>query len=207
MIEFFLFRHGETDWNKIGRMQGRTDIPLNSSGIEQARRLGDFFADRSLRVVSSPLGRALHTTRLAFRHLQQQQIEIDVRWAETNLGRAEGLTRVEIISQFGEELWLQWTGAHGAQWEARFPNGESKAEVRDRAQAALDELVSRSSPFQRWAIGTHGGVIRRLLQSLGATVSRGEKREALIEVPNGSVFLITYENGAYRPTLEPVFKG
>lgn len=35
------------------------------------------------------------------------------RHGETDLGRAEGLTRVEIVSQFGEELWLQWTGAHG----------------------------------------------------------------------------------------------
>lgn len=202
MIEFFLFRHGETDWNKIGRMQGRTDIPLNPKGIEQGRRLHEFFAERQFRVVSSPLGRALQTTRLAFPHLSQQQVQIDLRWAETNMGRAEGLTRPEIISQFGEESWLQWAGVHETLWEARFPGGESKAEVRDRAQAALAEFASRSAPFERWAIGTHGGVIRRLLQGW-----LKEPREEPIEVPNGSVFLLTYADGHFQPSLEPVFKG
>lgn len=212
-IEFHLFRHGETDWNRLGRMQGRTEIPLNSLGVQQARELRNYFGHDSSsrekwRVVSSPLGRAFETTKLAFPHHDVSEILIEPRFVETNLGAAEGLTREEIFAQIGTEPWEQWLGLGPESWNARFPRGESKGEVRDRVVAGLTGLVEQvenlvpnarfCEEVVRFAVGTHGGVIRRLLHHLNPSVPEA------IEVINGSVFVVSYSEGVYSGVSKPV---
>jgi 2,3-bisphosphoglycerate-dependent phosphoglycerate mutase len=220
--EFYLFRHGETDWNKQGKMQGSADIPLNALGLKQAEALREFFdsfaksedADLSFSMerdlVSSDLTRALQTAAIAFRLEAHDLIRRDPRFRETHLGKAEGLNREELVAQFGEETWNQWIGLGETSWGARFPDGESKAEVRDRAKAALFDLASEQlrAPNEndalilrgrRVAVATHGGLVRRLLHSL----LPDEKKP--IDVVNGSVFRFTLENGILRADREPIF--
>ncbi|MES1239810.1 MAG: histidine phosphatase family protein, partial [Chloroflexota bacterium] len=102
--QLWLVRHGETEWAKLGKHTGRTDIPLTETGRAQAhavqRRLGGIaFA----RVVSSPLSRALDTARLAG---FGDRVETDDDLLEWDYGRDEGLTTAEIRAT--RPGWTVW---------------------------------------------------------------------------------------------------
>lgn len=212
---FYVFRHGETDWNRLGRMQGSADIPLNSLGVAQAENLRSFFerpefaslkSDRELllkHAVSSPLARARETLRLALEMTEAEGslIRTDARWAETHLGQAEGLTRDEVTATFGEEIWMSWIGLGSASWHAKFPGGETKGEVRDRALRAFEDLADEGERNRRstWVVATHGGLLRRVLHHFHPDV------QVPIDVVNCAVFKFTRENGIWSAEKDPVF--
>jgi len=207
MKEFFLFRHGETDWNSQGRLQGSANIPLNKTGVKQAEALREYFDtwragsqfQTSSQLFSSDLDRAMATAQIAFRCSPEDRFKVDKRFRETHMGLAEGLTHKELIDAFGEQLWLNWIGLGDASWHARFPEGESKGEVRDRALAGLFELGNVDSANQ-FAIATHGGLLRRLLHHLHPEETKP------IDVVNGAVFRFFYENGILQADKKPVFE-
>ncbi len=208
---FYLFRHGETEWNHLGRMQGQVDIPLNARGISQAEALRSFFDGDEFKairsnatelvksVVSSQLGRAHETARIALRISIDDgaQIRKDARFAETHLGQAEGLTREELASKFGEHSWLEWIGLGPESWLAKFPGGETKGEVRDRALQALQDLAKEDRAV--WFIATHGGLLRRVLHHFHPA------EQMPIDVVNGSVFKFEFEDGIWTAHKVPVF--
>jgi probable phosphoglycerate mutase len=100
-----LARHGETEWSRTGRHTGRTDIPLTARGRAQARHLGRALRGRSFsRVLSSPLGRALDTCRLAGFGERAELVD-DLR--EWDYGVYEGRTRVDIAAEIPG--WTVWT--------------------------------------------------------------------------------------------------
>jgi broad specificity phosphatase PhoE len=182
--EIFIFRHGETDWNKEGRLQGHADIPLNENGRQQAQVLQDYFRDHPIEVIlCSDLGRAKETAEIARGQLQIPII-VDSRQRETKLGDAEGLTRAEIATQFHPEVWHRWH-TFPEHWDHRFPNGESKREHLDRIKNGLVDFLSKT-PFTKVGLSTHGGSTRRLLHSL-----RPDLKEP-ISVGNCYLFKINY---------------
>lgn len=209
MMEFYLFRHGETDWNHLGRMQGSIDIPLNALGQLQAQSMCAYFDSLTAKfsdrddllksVVSSHLGRARHTAQIALRlsETEARGIRIEPRFAETNLGQAEGLTRPELALNFGEQSWIDWISLGEESWHAKFPGGETKGEVRDRALAALGDLVKENRPL--WFIATHGGLLRRILHHFHPELT------VPIDVTNGSVFKFVFQNGVWSVSPRPVF--
>lgn len=96
MSLFYVLRHGQTDWNLQARLQGSTDIPLNDTGREQARKAADILAGEGLtKIVASPLSRALETARIVAERLGLEP-EIDDRLIERNFGRFEGMTIDEV---------------------------------------------------------------------------------------------------------------
>lgn len=170
----YIFRHGETDWNRDSRMQGGVDIPLNEAGRAQALRLREFFIRQPVDVVlTSDLSRARQTAEIALGHLNIPMV-VEPRIRETNLGDAEGLSHDEFIERFGEDLLEEWrkVGPDGRQ--ARFPGGESKAEHLARVLQGLQDFL-HSTSHRRIAVSTHGGSIRRLLHHL-----RPELEQAVI---------------------------
>ena len=101
----YLIRHGETDWNREGRLQGRRDIPLNPTGRRQAAELARRLAAavppsalKTLEFVASPLVRARETMELLRETLGMpaEGYAVDARLAELSFGRWEGLTWPEI---------------------------------------------------------------------------------------------------------------
>src|SRR5215472_9433737 len=98
----FLFRHGETDWNRTGRLQGHTDTPLNATGLAQAEALGEKLRTHRLdAVVSSDLARAWTTGQIVAGALGVPLIaEPGLR--EADIGAAEGLLWPEVKRRFGE---------------------------------------------------------------------------------------------------------
>ena len=137
MTSIILCRHGETDWNTQGRYQGRTDVPLNARGREQARALAFRLSDERVDVVySSTLERA-YDTALAIAKMHGLEVRRDPRLDEIDQGSWEGLRRDEIALRHPNEL---------AAWQhhpidLRLPGGETLEEVRLRVRSALDDMM------------------------------------------------------------------
>lgn len=162
MKTVYIFRHGETDWNREWRLQGHTDIPLNERGREQAKALGGFFEQHPVDVfLSSDLERARKTAEIASGG-KQIPIVIDKRVRETNLGECEGLTHDEINLTYGADVWQTWAQVGPNMWEARLPGGESKREHLTRVLDGLNDFLSKTE-YERVGVATHGGTIRRLV--------------------------------------------
>lgn len=165
MKTLYAFRHGETDWNKEYRFQGRVDIPLNETGRKQALRLQRFFKDHPVEaVLCSDLSRAIETAKIAMGG-REVPFVIEPRIRETNLGDVEGMTHDEIQEKFGVDVLENWRSIHPDTWNTRFPNGETKSEHLSRILAGLNDFV-QTTDYETIAVSTHGGSLRRVLHHL-----------------------------------------
>jgi broad specificity phosphatase PhoE len=157
-----LVRHGETDWNRERRFQGRADRPLNKDGRADARRLAaELREERVVAVYSSPLRRALETARILGDELQRT-VETDASLMEIDVGSWQGLTREEIEERFpeGHERWL----AGGPGWR----DGETYEELATRVISGLLAIGQRHRGDDGTVLTvTHGGPIRAALTAAG----------------------------------------
>jgi broad specificity phosphatase PhoE len=153
-----LARHGQTEWNVVGRRQGQLDSPLTAIGIEQARRHAVSAAGAD-RVFTSPQGRATATARLIAEALDLSVVVID-ELAEIHHGGFAGLTDTEIEARYPAEWWDRTED----KYEWRFPGGESYADADPRALRALERIAT--DPARRPLIVTHEMVSRLLLRHL-----------------------------------------
>ena len=169
----YLIRHGETQYNRQNRFNGRTDSPLTEIGVSEAHRQGRVLSEvieagNALRIVSSPLGRAVHTAEIIRDQmpLTGYEIETDERLTEISFGAWEGLTIDEIKHRFPGE----WEKRHQNMWTYVVPGGESYALVDRRARAWLAEQNGES----RLIVVSHGLIGRVLRGAYG-----GLPREAI----------------------------
>ncbi len=161
MTRILLARHGETEWNKIGRVQGWTDIPLSAAGEAQAARLAERLARTPLAgVYSSELSRARQTaTPIAARHNLSVQTLPGLR--EKGYGLWEGLTR-EDLEQDWSELWHQYHTLRVL--EAVVPEGETWPEVCLRVVESLQHiLAAHPGADETVLLVGHGGSARALV--------------------------------------------
>ena len=162
MKTLYIVRHGETEWNKIGRYQGITNVPLNENGIAQAKACGNALKDVHFdRILSSDLSRALVTAE-TIRGNRQLEIKTDERLREINFGGWEKLLFSEI-----EE---RWPGLIDQMYRrpdiVKVPNGESFQEVQDRAWSAVSDFLNENNEDETILITCHGGTIRTILCKL-----------------------------------------
>ena len=178
----FLFRHGETDWNREGRLQGHIDTPLNRTGLAQAETLAERLrAYRPEVVVSSDLSRALTTGRIIAEALGLPVV-IERGLREVSVGLAEGMLWEEAKARFGAELTERWYSDD----DVAFPGGETGFETLTRGLAALRRFAE-SYPYRRIAVSTHGAMVRRLVKHAlpsGAPPVRAH---------NAALFILDYE--------------
>ena len=155
----FLFRHGETDWNREGRLQGHTDTPLNATGLAQAEALSETLRPHRLdAVVSSDLLRASTTGRIVAQALDVP-LFTDLGLRETNVGAAEGLLWADAKTRFGKGLTERWY----SDGDVAFPGGETGAATRSRGLAALQRFAE-AHPYRRIGVSTHGAMVRQLMK-------------------------------------------
>ena len=156
MIELYIFRHGQTDWNKEGRLQGHSDIALNETGIKQATGLSKKFEKLKIdHIFSSDLIRAKLTAELALGKNIPMTLEPGLR--EVNIGDYEGLQKDQLPKSFNLDAWL----ARGE--NLKFPNGESKEDHLQRIVSTI-QAITKNTQHKRLAISTHGGSMARLLE-------------------------------------------
>ncbi len=150
-VPFWFLRHGETDWNVQGLSQGNVEIPLNPTGLAQARSAAELMRNRGVRtIVSSPLSRALITAEIAGQALGLP-VEIDEDLREVAFGTQEGQPMTEWFTR-----WIagEWT-----------PDGaETFAALRRRSIAAVNRATALPSPV---LIVAHGALFRALRSAMG----------------------------------------
>ncbi len=183
----YYIRHGETDWNVGGRLQGRRDVPLNARGREQASHCGEILRDlfaqdkrnpADLDYVSSPLGRASATMELVrpALDLPAQGYRIEQRLAEISFGEWEGFTIAQLHTHDPQGIAQR----EHDKWHFLPPGGESyermSARIRDWYESLDRDTVATA----------HGGTARGLIAILGI-----EKPAAapLVDIAQGVVYV------------------
>ncbi len=187
----YFIRHGETDWNAEGRLQGQRDIPLNDLGQVQAAEAGIILQGlhpnpEDLDWWVSPLTRTRETAERARQAigLHPPYFKTDDRLKELTFGGWEGMTWKEVRQR-------DPAGAARREldkWGAVPPDGESYAMLVTRVQGFLDDVIRRDC-----VLVSHGGVARALMVLLGGIAP---KRAAKEEIRQGQV--LVFEKGACR---------
>ncbi len=169
-------RHGQTDWNLRQRIQGRTDIPLNATGIAEVRATAQRLHSRRWDViVTSPLLRASESAQIIASELGLGQPDILPALTERHHGAVEGLTFAERQHHFPRGVPV--------------PGLESRAAVADRVLAQLEALAAIEEG-QRVLVLSHGGIIGTLLRH----VTNGERPRHGEHIANGSAHDFRWEN-------------
>jgi probable phosphoglycerate mutase len=181
-------RHGQTDWNVEGRLQGQRDIPLNDTGRAQARRNGEIIASRipeaaGFDFVSSPLSRARETMEIVrgTMKLDPAGYEVDARLLELTFGELEGFTYREVEKR--DPGWLK--ARHANKWDYVPPGGESYHMLSERI---IGWLATVDKPTVVVAHGGVGRVLRAHLLGLDhlETVSEDFPQDRIFLWRNGT---------------------
>jgi len=188
MLLVYLARHGETEWNARGRIQGHTDVPLNEAGRDQARALAEQLAGEALAAVgSSDLARARETAAIVAEALGLRAPAEEPLLRERGLGVFEGLTREELSERFPRE-WAAYKRDHAN----TPPEGEPYPDFVARITKGVKRLGRRIARDEKPVLlVTHGGVLKALILATLET-------PALVTVPNGALFRFTLDGQVLR---------
>lgn len=160
---FYFLRHGETDWNKEGRIQGHTDIPLNETGRTQAEQVVCILARTPIhRIVASTLSRAYETASIVNAALQKPLI-VDDGLKERFFGEFEGLAIAEMDS-LRDGMLQKGLPAEENGYPCP-PQGEPYADFRIRTIAAFNRNLEQFDG-ENILFVAHGGVYRVLRRCL-----------------------------------------
>jgi broad specificity phosphatase PhoE len=187
----YYIRHGETDWNVAGRLQGRRDVPLNARGREQASHCGHIlrglFAREgrdpaSLDYQSSPLLRARQTMELtrAALGLAAEGYRAEIALSEISFGAWEGFTIAQLRARDPQRL----AAREHDKWRFLPPDGESHAMVAARMRAWYEGLARDA------VVVAHGGTARGLIASLGIAKPAAAP---LLDIAQGVVYVFAGE--------------
>ena len=188
---FLLVRHGETEWNRQGRFQGKIDVPLNETGKKQSQKAGEFLASVPIDLaISSPMLRPKETAEII---LGDRSIELQLEpdFSEISHGLWEGKLEAEIEQMYPGELEKWRTTPELVQ----MPEGENLQQVWDRAIAAWEDMVQRlsASDAKTCLVVAHDATNKVILcYLLGLEPADFWK----IKQGNGAVTAIDYPQGA-----------
>lgn len=152
-------RHGETDWNRLGRFQGHTDVPLNETGRAQAVLLARKLERAGVgAVITSDLLRARETGEIVARELGVTLAHVDARLRERGYGAFEGLTRDECAERH--------PAAYHGYPRVEPPGAEPRVEVARRIVSAFTEVAERIAVEHRAVlVVSHGAAIRLFFEA------------------------------------------
>ena len=161
-MKFFVVRHGETEWNKLGRFQGHTDISLDERGMAQAKETAVASEGWGhTAIYSSPLVRTVQVAE-EIAKVSSMSVSQEPGLKELSLGELEGVT--------GEEMRNGWPEVFAA-WRAEpenmsMPNGESLGQLRDRTWQVILDIEQRHSPDESIVVISHNFAIRSIINEL-----------------------------------------
>jgi probable phosphoglycerate mutase len=164
MVECWLIRHAQTDWNVEGRYQGQADMPLNATGLAQANmaveKLAGFHFDA---LYSSDLLRARQTAQAISMKLGLK-VSLDTRLREINLGEWQGQLFTEIREKYPTEMSVRRADPENS----RPPGGETVKELSIRVWAAFDE-ISHANPGGSVLVVSHGLALAAVIARTSGT--------------------------------------
>ncbi len=163
MTDLILWRHGQTDYNLQGRIQGQVDIPLNDTGRQQAQRAADDIAALGpTRIVSSPLVRARDTAEV-LASLTGLSVEIDPGLVEKSFGTWEGLKAADIKKQWPDHYATWRAGGDLPQFRI-----EGRRKTAERVGETLKAIAADAGKDDVIVVVSHGAAT-----NLGATYLLG----------------------------------
>lgn len=186
-----LVRHGETEWNVQGRIQGRDDIEMNETGRSQSKETAFFLkTERWDAIISSPLKRAAETAQIIASELSIPEIKFSELIVEREFGAASGLTFEEA--------------------KVRFPDGApGKEPFENLCQRAMEAIQTIANEYsgKKIIVVSHGGIINSLLHIL----SNGEFGTSKTLLKNASISKLIFQNQTwtidyYNKTAEELFQ-
>ena len=193
MAEIWFIRHGETDWNRLGRLQGWQDTPLNEAGIAQAAQLARRLRGDAARIpfsalYSSDLRRA-HATALTVGEALTLPVRVEPGIRERRFGVLEGLeyTRIDTVAPDAAAAWKSRDPARPLE------GGETLGEFKDRIVEAVESLARRH-PEERIIAVTHGGALDIIWREASG-VALHEPRHA--PMLNAAINRVHVESGSW----------
>ncbi|MBW1699507.1 MAG: histidine phosphatase family protein [Deltaproteobacteria bacterium] len=159
-MRILIVRHGETEWNRIRRFLGRSDVPLNQTGKQQAKALGFALKQESLSAIyTSPLARARETAELIKAYHPSVQLFEEQGFIEMDLGDFDGMLALHWASEYPQfrKAWMEKPSA------VKMPGGESLQQVQERSVKSLQRIVRKHSERTSILICTHNFVICSIL--------------------------------------------
>ncbi len=178
----YLMRHGQTDWNVEGRVQGWNDTPLNTLGIEQARKAGVLLANEDIETVySSDLKRAKKTAEIVSASLDLP-FHYTKRLREMNFGKAGGVKKTDLLAKF-PYIYSAFNDLNNQErYDISYPEGETIGDVQQRFMKFITKLLDDRR--QRVLIVTHGMLVRIFAESC---------LKKTLRLENGSVLRVTFD--------------
>ena len=187
---FVLVRHGETEWNRGGRIQGHTDSRLTADGMTQAEAIGKHLAsERFDHLLASDLGRAHHTAALIAPHVNLP-IVTHQGLRERGFGIAEGKTYAEIERDHPE----MFSRSRDTDPDYAAQGGESRRQFHTRITEALAALAAEHVG-RHVLLVTHGGVLAAIFRWLNGLPIASPHH---IEIPNAAYNRICLDDGGWQ---------
>lgn len=183
-MKLYLIRHGQTDWNIQGKIQGSHDIPLNETGRKQARMLAEGMDSRPVtKIFSSTLKRAVETAKM-IGDRQKVDIYLVPGLIEVEFGQWEGMTWQEIQAQYPAE-YERWSINPV---DVAPPGGETQMEVMTRVAGAVETVMGMTDKREDIAVVSHGATMAYIV----AYLMRNHPEESEIIVENASITTVNY---------------
>ena len=185
-MNIYLIRHGETDWNHVGRVQGHTDIPLNECGREQMKRVAEVLAglpERMDVIVSSPLLRALESAEIVGDRLaySKENIVVEPMLIERCFGKGEGLTVAERNEKYPDGI---------------VPGREPLEDLLSRAWSVFEKVVTTYHEKENIILAGHGAILYAVVTAV--TDGRIEYGGKMVSFNQGSIYRIRCEDDALQ---------
>ena len=190
LTTLILVRHGESEWNRAGRIQGQVNSPLTDLGISQARAISDYlsgiFLNQELEIYSSPLERAIQTAEIIAKgidHLSSEVI-IEERLNDFNLGEISGTYGWDKVAEiFPEQAQLR------LQDPMRFhpSGGESGAEFEARLRSLMEDLKGEDTTKLLVSHGIVNKFIRGIYKNISGKemINLGESQNTIYCLEHG----------------------
>ncbi len=184
-----LLRHGESEGNSSGLLQGQADYPLTSLGVEQARMLAAYWKSIPVKfdlIVSSPLLRATQTAEIISNYLGTP-IEYDQAWKERDFGRLQG-SRLDEIDQMEptEDFFHPYFPIGG--------NGESQIDVYTRACQAVQKIIRQ--PAGSYVVVSHGGILNKAVYMIMGITPQGHYNSPIFHFANTGYAQFRYNSAS-----------
>lgn len=184
-MKIFTVRHGQTDWNLQGRLQGHTDMPLNETGLDQARRIGLRLAGEDIDAIyTSDLSRAVQTAQAINQH-HNAEIFTTASLREASFGKYEGRIIKDVF--------------HEINWDHVDPDEEDRVAVFERVHKFLDDIIISKSHKNIVIVGHFGSVMAAICYFLKVPITEREK----FKVGNTAIHCFEQNlDGTFRMTIE-----
>jgi broad specificity phosphatase PhoE len=189
VIRIILARHGETEWNRQGIFQGRSDIALNSQGRAEARAMAEALKKEPISTIySSPLVRARETAQIIHKFHPSVAFVEESGLMEMDLGDFDGMKATDWAQQFPEfrEIWQDKPAA------LKMPGGESLQDVQNRAVNTLNRITKQHSPGETLLLCSHNFIIISL-RCFAMGISLDDFRE--VKQNTGSFHVLHWHEG------------